>query len=110
MAHRATSSIRVMTHNYAATTASTSQAKTPTLQDIERVAKMLEAMPPEPIGEWMRQQGRPPEQWRVVLPESLRDEAGSLAAHLWPAYVAWSSATDRPIFVPCVRPLSWSPA
>lgn len=92
--------------NYSSATTSTAQAKTLTLQDIERMAKLLEAMPPEPIGEWMRRQGCPPEQWRVVLPASLQDKAGGPA--LWPDYVAFSAAIDSPVFMPRVLPWSWS--
>lgn len=79
-------------------TASTAQTKTPTLQDIERMVALVEAMPPEPIGEWMRQLGFSPEQWRVVLPETMR--ARIVGPALWPDYVAFSSAIDRPVFVP----------
>lgn len=93
--------------SYSTATTSAARAKTLTLQDIERMAKLLGSMPPEPIGEWMRQQGRPPEQWRVVLPESLRDEAGGPA--MWPDYVAFSAAIDRPVFMPRALPWSWSP-
>lgn len=79
-------------------TASTAQTKTPTLQDIERMVALVEAMPPEPIGEWMRQLGFSPEQWRVVLPETMR--ARIVGPALWPDYVAFSSVIDRPVFVP----------
>lgn len=86
-----------MKYSATCTTASTSQAKTLTLQDIGRMAQVLEAMPPEPIGEWMRQQGRAPEQWRVVLPAALRTLSG--VPEVWPDYVAFSPAIDKPVFV-----------
>lgn len=97
----------VIIENYSSATAGTAQTKALTPQDIERMAKLLGSMPPEPIGKWMRQQGRPPEQWRVVLPALLRDDAGWPA--LWPDYVAFSKAIDEPVFVPRVLPWAWGP-
>jgi hypothetical protein len=81
-----------------ATTASTTQQKPLTLADLERVAQVLRDMPAEPIGEWMRAQDRPPEQWRVVFPKAMRETAEGPT--LWPDYVAFSDVLDRPVFLP----------
>jgi hypothetical protein len=81
-----------------ATTAATAQQKTLTLADLERVAQMLRDMPPEPIGEWMRAQDRPPEHWRVVFTKAIREAAEG--PMFWPDYVAFSDALDRPVFLP----------
>ena len=81
-----------------ATTASTAQQKTLTLADFERMAQALRDMPPEPIGEWMREQGRPPEQWRVVMPQKVRDEVQG--PMFWPDYVAFSPLLEKPVFTP----------
>ena len=81
-----------------ATTASTVQAKMPTLADLERMTQVLRDMPPEPIGEWMRAQDRPPEQWRAVFPKAVREAADG--PMLWPDYVAFSDVLERPVFLP----------
>jgi hypothetical protein len=80
-----------------ATTASTAQVKALTLVDVDRMAQMLRDIPPEPIGEWMRAQGRPPEQWRVAFPKAIREAAGG--PMFWPEYVAFSDALERPVFL-----------
>lgn len=78
-------------------TASTTQQKTLTLADIERAAQMLSDMQPEPIGEWMRQQGNPPEEWLLILPQRMRDKvAGPM---FWPNYVAFSPVLDQQVFL-----------
>lgn len=84
------------------TTASTTQQKSLTFADIvERVAQSLRDMPPEPIGEWMRQQGCPPDKWCLILPQRLRDEVGG--PMFWPDYVAFSPVLDQPVIVPRPR-------
>lgn len=79
------------------TTASTTQQRTLTLADIERAAQMLRDMPPEPIGEWMRQQGQPPDEWCLILPQRMRDKIGE--PMFWPDYVAFSPVLAQPVFV-----------
>lgn len=82
----------------ATASASTGLQKTLTLADIERVAEMLRDFPPDPIGEWMLQQGRPPEHWRVVMPQKVHDEVDG--PMVWPDYVSFSLLVDRAVFVP----------
>lgn len=78
-------------------TSSTTQQKTLTLADIELAAQMLSDIQPEPIGEWMRQQGNPPEEWILILPQRMRDKvAGPM---FWPNYVAFSPALDKQVFL-----------
>lgn len=79
-------------------------------QMIENLHMAMAEIPPEPIGEWMRTQGKPPEEWFVVLPEELRKSASDWAL---PVYVKFSLAVAAPIFVPrpmpgwMVRPEDW---
>jgi hypothetical protein len=51
--------------------------------------RVLASIPPEPIGEWMRSKGFPPEQYIVVLPKAMRE-------HLIfpPRYVLFSYLPD----------------
>ena len=81
-----------------ATTAGIAQQKTVTLADLQRISQVLRDMPPEPIGEWMRAQDRPPEQWRVVFPMAIREAAEG--PMFWPDYVAFSDVLERPVFLP----------
>lgn len=76
---------------------STAQQKVLTLADIDRMAQMLRNIPPEPLGEWMRQQGMPPEDWHLVLPEKVRAEVEG--PMFWPSYVAFSPVLDEPVFL-----------
>lgn len=87
-----------MTHlqqNCSATTATTTQQKPLTMADLERMAQVLRDIPPEPIGEWMRQKGCPPEQWLVFLPMKLREPR----PFGWPDYVKFSALVDSPVFM-----------
>jgi len=81
-----------------ATTASTTTQTAMTMADLDRMVQVLRSIPPEPIGEWMREQGRPPEQWRVVMPQKVRDEVDG--PMFWPDYVAFSPLLDKPVFTP----------
>ncbi len=81
-----------------ATTASTTTQAAMTMADLDRMVQVLRSIPPEPIGEWMREQGRPPEQWRVVMPQKVRDEVDGPV--FWPDYVAFSPLLDKPVFIP----------
>ena len=76
-------------------TASTTQQKALTLADLEQVARVLRDLPPEPIGEWMRTQGCPPEHWRVVFPKAFRESGPAL----WPDYVSFSGVLEHPVFL-----------
>lgn len=68
-------------------TSSSLAASNFTLADLERTVAVLEAMPPEPIGEWMRARGCPPEQWTLLLPDALRADVGQ---GLTPSYVRFA--------------------
>lgn len=93
MDHKQTSYLSGATY----ATASTTAQKALTVADLERVVQMLRSMPPEPIGEWMRAQGHPPERWRVVLPNKLLEEVPGPA--VWPRYVSFSQMVSSPIFL-----------
>jgi len=83
---------------YTTTTASTVPQLT--MAVLDSMMQILRDMPPEPIGEWMRAQDRPPERWRVVLPQKLRNESDGPMC--WPDYVAFSPLLDKPVFMPRV--------
>lgn len=82
-----------------ATTATNTSQQAMTLADIDLVAEILKNQPPEPIGEWMRNQGRPPEKYHVVFPEKMRDEIQG--PMFWPQYVLFSKALEQPVFILC---------
>ena len=64
----------------------------------ERLAETVRAIKaaiqenPEPIGEWMRGQGFPPETCCLILPERMRELLGPF----WPPYVSFSSNFAEP--------------
>lgn len=86
-------------------TASTSTQRALTMADLDRVVQVLRSIPPEPIGAWMRAQGHPPERWRVVLPNKLREEVAGPV--FWPSYVTFSPLVSGPVFLP-MEP-QWNP-
>ena len=88
----------VTADRFGGATTSAAPRKPCTVADLERMVEVLRNMPPEPIGEWMRSQGRPPEHWRVVLPQALRDEVQGPV--FWPCYVMFSPLLKEPIFTP----------
>ena len=71
--------------------------KTLTMADLKRIVNVVRDMSPEPIGEWMRRQGHPPEQWRMVMPQAMRKEVEG--PMFWPDYVAFSPLLDKPVFI-----------
>lgn len=84
---------------YTTTTANTVPQLT--MAELESTMQMLrDMMQPEPIGEWMRAEDRPPERWRVVLPQKLHNESDW--PMLWPDYVTFSPLLDKPVFTPRV--------
>ena len=91
----------------ACTTACTSGVKVPTIESIRAVQAQIAAMGPEPIGEWMRRQGFPPEMYTMVLPVKLRDGLDSSvpAPLVWPGYVQFSVSVSAPEFY--LRPKLW---
>ncbi len=46
-------------------------AKPATLEDILAAVAAIEAIGPEPIGQWMREQGHPPETYDLILPYAI---------------------------------------
>lgn len=78
-------------------TASTSSITTPTLADIDRARKLIESIPPEPLAEYMRDEGYPPALWIMVLPRSMVNP-GAISAVL-PDYVRVSDLVTAPVFV-----------
>ena len=77
-------------------TAATHQ-ETVTFNDLARMADLLRNLPPEPIGEWMRKHGYPPEEWTLVLPEQARP--CGVSQMLTPSYVRFSAVVDQPVFI-----------
>lgn len=87
------------TPSYAGATCSTgTTGQTLTLDTLKQVAELISRLPPEPIGEWMRKQGMPPEKWKVILPESFRAKFPEIV--FWPRYVQFSKLATGPMFFP----------
>lgn len=76
----------------ACTTAVGTGGQSLTLADLEAVAKKIEELGPEPIAEWMRNQGCPPGLWVAILPQRMKQELP-----FWPEYVRFSSTVDSPV-------------
>lgn len=89
------------------TTACTTDVKVPTIESIRAVQAQIAAMGPEPIGEWMRRHGFPPELYTMVLPVKLRDglDSSMPAPLVWPGYVQFSVSVSEPEFY--LRPKLW---
>lgn len=49
----------------------------------------------EPIGQWMRSEGCPPEEWVVFLPSEMRRQVGPCP----PSYVRFSNHIPGPVIV-----------
>ena len=62
--------------------------------NLEQLAGVLRRIGPEPIAEWMRSKGFPPETYRLVLPARM---AADLLIR--PSYVTISSTTEEPMFM-----------
>jgi hypothetical protein len=63
----------------------------------EAIKAAIDALPPEPIGEYMRERGCPPEDgWLLFLPASMRDDALPFP----PAYVRFSALIAKPVMFP----------
>ena len=67
------------------------------ITDLQRAVDMLCCMPPEPIGQWMRSKGHPPEQWTLVVPKKMFDDFGNPV--FLPDYVRRSAYLDKPVFI-----------
>ena len=75
-------------------------AAPPSTLSLEKIQALLDSTPPEPFGEWMRQQGFPPETSVLFLPETMRGELPSFA---WPRYVQFSLDVGTPMLMRDVR-------
>lgn len=75
-------------------------AKALSLAELDRVVREIAALPPEPIGEWMRGQGFPPEKGGLlVLPEALAAGLKPGPPFGWPAYVFVSKNALAPMLM-----------
>lgn len=70
---------------------STVSTAPPATFDLAALEKLLADIPPEPIGEWMREQGFPPETSLAILPETMRSQLP-----IWPSYVRFSLGVAEP--------------
>lgn len=61
---------------------------------LDDMLRAMKSIPAEPIGEWMRENGFPPDQYQLILPERMRDEVGPLP----PRYVKFSPYISAPAF------------
>lgn len=82
------------------TTTTTAEPKVLTTDMLERMVQLLESLPPEPIGEYMRSKGHPPEHWTLILPAAMREELDVIRAGQfgWPEYVVFSPLVSKPLF------------
>ena len=78
-------------------TAATHQEAVITFDDLVRIADVLRKLPPEPIGEWMRERGYPPEEWILIAPAGMRPEG--ISEMLVPSYVRFSRLVPEPVFI-----------
>ena len=85
------------TKNFTATTCTTATPPDwdPCASMLDRMESVLRSIPPEPIGEWMRAQGTPPEEWTLVLPTKYRETRQGPA--IWPSYVVFSTILEQPV-------------
>lgn len=84
-------------HTYSST-ASTAPPGNLSIQSVNDIVRAIERFPPEPLGQWMREQGFPPEDGgMLVLPESLRDELGLQFAT--PFYLRFSDLISQPVLL-----------
>lgn len=74
-----------------ASTSAVSTSTAPATLSLASLEKALADIPPEPIGEWMREQGFPPETSLAILPLTMR---GLLP--FWPEYVRFSVHVGAP--------------
>ncbi len=78
-------------------TCTTSGSQKPfTIADMERAAALVALVGPEPIGEWMRSKGHPPEQWTLVVPDKVFDFGEPV---FLPSYVKRSTHINEPVFI-----------
>ena len=71
---------------YTTTTTSAQLDEPLTIEKVKEAVAKLKALGPEPIGEYMRKQGFPPEKGGLmILPEQMRDQVGMFP----PSYVAF---------------------
>lgn len=83
-----------MSHTYA-----NAQTTPPlTIDDVRAIRQRLEAYAnrPEPLGEWMRQKGFPPESCSLILPPSMRPALSMLAM---PHYAWFSELVATPTLI-----------
>lgn len=69
---------------------------------IEALTRLVASREPEPIGEWMRSQGFPPEKCVLILPLEYRNRIPALR------YVAFSPMATDPIMCWDLRPRPWT--
>jgi hypothetical protein len=62
--------------------------------NLAKMVEILNAVGPEPIGEWMREQGYPPEHNFLVLPTGYKEK---MQLSYWPSYVSFSDHLDYPV-------------
>ena len=77
--------------NNANTTSGAASTTTLTLESLRAAVAKID---PEPIGEWMRAQGFPPERCLLVLPAHMKS-----GSKFWPSYVRFSAYVNDPVLV-----------
>lgn len=76
------------------TTSTTTASEPLTLDKLKEAMAAIESLGPEPLGEYMRKQGMPPEEgYRLLLPETCRELVGPFV----PLYVGFTTSSDAPL-------------
>jgi hypothetical protein len=79
----------------ASSSGTTSNAPAPTAgQILDAIQEVMRSLPPEPFGQWMREQGCPPELWDLHVPD-----VPAVAGLMLPAYVKVSRIIDQPVLI-----------
>ena len=88
--------MNIWTDTSASTCTTPGSQKPFTIADFECAAALVRSMPPEPIGQWMRSKGCPPEQWTLLIPSKMFDFGGPV---FLPSYVKRNNHIDEPMFL-----------
>lgn len=85
-------SVLLGAYSAAGSTVTSTTTATNTL-NLDKLKALIDAMPPEPWAEFMRAQGKPPEEWTLFLPPCLAEPYPKLL----PKYVRVSKVITMPV-------------
>jgi hypothetical protein len=88
--------------NANACTYTSTVAAPPSAADFAAIERAIAAAGPEPIGEWMRDQGFPPDRCLLILPLHMRRQMGAFP----PNYVNFTQHVEQPVLTHDILGLS----